>query len=68
MCFAYIVGDSDPEKDQGLFKPCCSVCEEWFQQKYAKIKKCFWTRKSTKDGNIIYVVQTEWYIFVWQLQ
>ena len=58
MYFAYVVGDSDPKKDQGLFKPCYSVCEEWFQQKYAKMQKYFRTRKSAKDGSIIYVART----------
>ena len=60
--------DSDPEKDKGLFMACCSIWEKWLHQKCVKIKgNCFWTRKSTKDGNAIYVVQIEWYIFVWQL-
>ena len=52
VCFAYVVGDSDSEKDKGLFVP-PEVCENG---------------KSAKDGNVIYVVQIEWYIFVWQLQ
>ena len=31
--------DSDLEKDKGLFMACCSVCEEWFHQKFVKVKK-----------------------------
>ena len=31
--------ESDPKKDKGLFMTCCSVCEEWFQQKCVKIKR-----------------------------
>ena len=41
--FAYVVGDSDSEKDKGLFVP-PEVCENG---------------KSAKDGNVIYVVQIE---------
>ena len=52
VCFAYVVGNSDSEKDKGLFVP-PEVCENG---------------KSAKDWNVIYVAQIEWYIFVWQLQ
>ena len=31
--------DSDPEKDKGLFMPCCSPCEEWFRKKMCQNEK-----------------------------
>ena len=53
-------GDSDPEKDKGLFMVCCSVCEEWFHQKFMKIKrKVFLEEKVHKRWKYLYVVQVE---------